>query len=191
MSQPNNSKINSNLVLSISIGFLVVIAAIGVLVWIQQSQNAKPEIASSETTAIIIGSQSSIALSVSSSVSNIATITNSNPALSNQDQTATMVYQDGQYAAVGQYLSPGGRESLEVRISIKNDSIDSYNIAIKEANQTSQLYADFFNEGIDGKINGQKIDSLSSSNINVVNGSSLTSKGFLEALNAIKNKARN
>lgn len=193
MSNPNNSKVNSNLAISLSIGFLVIIVAIGILIWIQQSSN--PEIPNTSSSTAIASSKNTsrsvfaISSTSASLVLNSSKTPNSSTASSTQISTLATIYQNGSFAATGQYNTPGGRESLEVTLNIKEDSIDSY--SLKGAGSgTSKLYTEFFKEGIEGVIKGKKIDNISPGDT-IVNGSSLTGKGFIEALNNIKNQAKN
>lgn len=104
------------------------------------------------------------------------------------ESTDISQYKDGTYSATGTYLSPGGRESIQLTVTIKDGVIAS--TAIKnnatdlEAKEHQELFSGHYKELIVGK----KISEVES--LSRVAGSSLTSNGFNNALSQIKDDAR-
>lgn len=102
--------------------------------------------------------------------------------------TDTSSYRNGTYEAIGSYVSPGGKESVDVTITIKDGKIIETSMTAKasdpEAKQHQQLFADHYKE----LIVGRKLNDVGS--LSRVAGSSLTSNGFNDALDQIKNDAR-
>ncbi len=96
-------------------------------------------------------------------------------------------YRDGTYRANGSYTSPGGGESVMVSLTLKGDVITDATFAGNTENATSKLLQDKFAAGYRTQVIGKNIDSLQ---LGVVNGSSLTPIGFMDAVAKIKAEAR-
>lgn len=92
-------------------------------------------------------------------------------------------YRDGSFQANGTYQSPNGSENIIVVIELENDIVTGVDVTINPNNPTTANYQGQFADGIGDIVVGQDIDTL---DVTVVAGSSLTSNGFREALNAIK-----
>jgi len=92
-------------------------------------------------------------------------------------------YTDGTFEADGAYQSPNGGESITVIVSLKDDIVTDVEIVSKPQNPTTGNYQGQFSDGIGAIVVGEDIDSL---DVTVVAGSSLTSRGFREALTVIK-----
>lgn len=115
-------------------------------------------------------------VSTTSSTSDSATTTGNN-----------QTYNDGNYTATGTYRSPGGSESIEVTVTLKDGNIVATS-AVSKANESEGLeYQSQFIAGYKGLVVGKSIDSVSLSR---VSGSSLTSQGFNNALTKIKAQAK-
>lgn len=95
-------------------------------------------------------------------------------------------YEDGTYSAVGNYSSPAGREEVDITLTIKNDAVVSAVFIGTASNPGSIKNQELFKQGFDQYVVGKSIDSLK---LQVVNGSSLTPKGFMDALKNIKAEA--
>lgn len=97
-------------------------------------------------------------------------------------------YTDGVYAADGKYSSPAGKESVSVTLTIKDDIVMSVDAIFsgKALNPGSIRAQELFSEGFKQYVVGKPIDSIK---LTVVNGSSLTPKGFMDALTKIKTEA--
>lgn len=96
------------------------------------------------------------------------------------------VYADGTYTKTGTYVSPAGKEDLEVSLTISNDVVTGVAVTGFATNPGSVNNQKKFNDGIEAAVVGKSIDSI---NLTVVNGSSLTPAGFMDALELIKAEA--
>ncbi len=95
-------------------------------------------------------------------------------------------YADGTFAAAGTYRSPEGNEEIQVSLTIKNNVVVDGSIQGMATNPRSIKFQGLFAQGFSQAVVGKSIDSL---NLTVVNGSSLTPAGFMNALEQIKTKA--
>lgn len=95
-------------------------------------------------------------------------------------------YVNGSYDATGNYSSPAGREEIFISLVLKDDIVVSGTFVGKATNPGSVKNQTLFKGGFDQYVIGKNIDSLS---LQVVNGSSLTPKGFMDALLKIKAEA--
>jgi len=110
------------------------------------------------------------------------------PATVPENTPAKSTYKDGTYSADGNYFSPGGSEQIALRLNIKDDIIAD---AVTEANSpsgpTAIRYQAIFVANFKQYVVGKKIDEVK---LDKVSGSSLTPKGFNDALNKIKAQAK-
>lgn len=95
-------------------------------------------------------------------------------------------YKDGTYNADGVYRSPAGAEEIAVTITLKDDVITSAQVTGAATNGKSIKMQEAFIAGFGAQVIGKPIDSLS---LGVVNGSSLTPAGFMNAVAKIKAEA--
>lgn len=116
--------------------------------------------------------------------------TPSQPA-TNQDATSSTsqsaAYKDGTYAVVGNYRSPAGNESVKVSLTLANNKITAATFEGTATNPGSKYNQDKFKEGFKSVVIGKDIDSL---NLQVVNGASLTTRGFMDAVAKVKVEAK-
>ena len=98
----------------------------------------------------------------------------------------TSTYKDGTYTESASYQSPNGTESVDVTVTLADDVITAVEVVGHGDNPDSKHYQGEFIGGISAVVVGQDIDSI---NVSKVAGSSLTSGGFNEAINAIKSDA--
>ena len=96
-------------------------------------------------------------------------------------------YADGTYTALGEYTSPAGPEHITVTLTLKDGVITEVSSTEESENPKSQYMQKQFAEGVSTAVTGKSIDSL---DLAVVNGSSLTPKGFMDALEKIKAEAK-
>ena len=101
-------------------------------------------------------------------------------------QTAS-VYTDGTYTATGSYMSPGGDEQIKVTVTLASDIITNVSVTSLAYDRTSQSYQDMFISGYKQYVIGQNIASV---NLTYVSGSSLTPRGFDNALSQIEAQAK-
>lgn len=92
-------------------------------------------------------------------------------------------YEDGSYTAEGGYQSPNGPELVEVSLTLTDGVVTAVEVTPKASNSTSKRYQGQFAGGIAAETVGKPIDQL---DVSRIAGSSLTSGGFKEALDAIK-----
>lgn len=96
-------------------------------------------------------------------------------------------YFDGTYTASGAYVTPEGGEQIDITLLLKDGIITDATFLGKATDKASKTYQDFFSKGFKTEVVGKSIDEVS---LTVVNGASLTPKGFMDALNKIKVQAQ-
>ncbi len=96
-------------------------------------------------------------------------------------------YKDGTYTADGAYRSPAGEESISTSITLENGVITASTFTGRAVNPVSTRLQKAFSEGFTSEVVGKRIDEVE---LTVVNGSSLTPKGFMDALAKIQAEAR-
>ncbi len=106
---------------------------------------------------------------------------------SGAEADTSAVYDDGRYAASGEYTSPNGGESIIVELTLESDIITDVVVTTNANNPTTERFQSLFAGGIAAEVVGKDIDTL---DVTRVAGSSLTSGGFRQALEAIKADAR-
>jgi uncharacterized protein with FMN-binding domain len=107
------------------------------------------------------------------------------PAASTDTQTfdTSAVYADGDYSATGSYQSPGGTEKIDVELTLAGDKITDLTVTPAPVSPNGEVFQAKFVSGINDLVVGKDIDTIV---VDKVAGSSLTSGGFLDALNQIK-----
>lgn len=99
----------------------------------------------------------------------------------------TSAYADGTYTADGSYTSPGGEETITVTVTLADGVIEDVEVENPETtNPNSQRYQGEFIDGIAAEVVGVPLDEVS---VDRVGGSSLTSGGFEDALETIRDEA--
>lgn len=96
-------------------------------------------------------------------------------------------YADGTYGKSGLYTSPAGSEEVAISITLKDDIVTDATFKGAATNPGSVKNQEKFAQGFKDVVVGKPIDSIA---LTVVNGSSLTPKGFMDALEQIKTEAR-
>jgi uncharacterized protein with FMN-binding domain len=96
-------------------------------------------------------------------------------------------YKDGTYSATGNYVSPGGAEELDVKITLQNGIITDSEVDSKATRPNSVRFQGLFVSGYKPLIIGKNINDVK---LDKVSGSSLAPGGFNDALNEIKQQAR-
>lgn len=97
------------------------------------------------------------------------------------------VYKNGTYTADGTYRSPAGNETINVTLVIKNDIVVDSTVTGTSESGKSQRYMATFISNYKAYVTGKSIDSIS---LDKVSGSSLTPRGFNDALSKIKTEAK-
>jgi hypothetical protein len=147
--------------------------------------NQNPDSSDSQKTE---SSQISVAFE-NNSVANSSAVqsTNTISSVSNSSVVATTKYKNGTYKADIKYTSPAGSESMKMELVIADDQISSINLEAEAENSTSIGHQNRFKSAINSQVVGKKIDELSLSR---VAGASLTTGGFNNTLNSIKQTAQ-
>ncbi len=114
--------------------------------------------------------------------------TNTPPTPTTTSQTVpNALYKNGTYSAKGAYNSPAGNEAVGVSLTVANDMVTGATFTGEATHPASKKWQAEFNKGFTQAVVGKKIDEIS---LTVVNGSSLTPKGFMNALATIKTQAK-
>ena len=96
---------------------------------------------------------------------------------------ASAAYQNGTYTATGTYVTPGGRESITLTVTLDNERIADASLQQNAKTEQAKEYQQRFASGYKERVIGKDIDEVS---LVRVAGSSLTSSGFHDALEQIK-----
>jgi uncharacterized protein with FMN-binding domain len=118
-----------------------------------------------------------------SAASASASGTASAPASSSGSATG---YKDGTYSADGNYRSPNGTETVGVQLTLANGTVSAVEITEHPSNPNTRKFQGQFASGIAEQVVGKSLDEI---NVSKVAGSSLTSGGFNQAVEAIKAQA--
>jgi uncharacterized protein with FMN-binding domain len=95
-------------------------------------------------------------------------------------------YKDGTYSADGNYKSPNGTETVGVQLTLANGTVSAVKITEHPSNPNTRKFQGQFAGGIADQVVGKSLDAI---NVSKVAGSSLTSGGFNQAVEAIKAQA--
>jgi uncharacterized protein with FMN-binding domain len=101
-------------------------------------------------------------------------------------QTISKDYKDGVYETVGNYMSPGGEESIEVTLTLVDNVVTKADVVSKAERPNSVKFQGIFVENFEPMVVGRNINEIK---LDKVAGSSLTPKGFNDALEKIKAQA--
>ncbi|KXK10442.1 MAG: hypothetical protein UZ22_OP11002000745 [Microgenomates bacterium OLB23] len=101
--------------------------------------------------------------------------------------TEVAEYKDGTYEAIGNYTSPAQKEEIAIEVTLKDGVVTDAVFTGKAVNETSKKLQAKFGEGFKEEVVGKSLDEIA---LTVVNGSSLTPKGFMDALSKVKQDAQ-
>jgi uncharacterized protein with FMN-binding domain len=136
-------------------------------------------------TAVLVGSE----VTFHDKSATVATTNSKTAGVTTPTKTttsSTTTYKDGSYTARGSYDSPGGTESLTVRLTLTGDKVSAAKVQAGANDPTALSYQMSFINGYKRFVVGKDITSIRLTN---VSGSSLTSQGFNEALKNIERQA--
>lgn len=102
-------------------------------------------------------------------------------------QTTEYMYKDGTYTAMGSYTSPAGPEEIEVSLTLKDGLVTNTVVVPKATNEVSIKLQGMFIGGLQSVVIGKSIDDVE---LDKVAGSSLTPKGWNDAVAKIQAQAR-
>jgi hypothetical protein len=120
-------------------------------------------------------------LSLAGSLAGCAAATTTDGATSGT--TSNDTYTDGDYSATGTYDTPGGTESVGVKITVASNIVTALEVTNEGVSPNAKVYQDKFASGIDAVVVGKNLNAIK---VDKVAGSSLTSAGFTNALTTIK-----
>lgn len=95
-------------------------------------------------------------------------------------------YKNGTYSADGEYTTPGGQEKVGVTLTLTDGVISDINVEEKAILATSKKMQADFGANYKPMVIGKNINDVT---LTKVSGSSLTPKGFNNALDKIKAEA--
>lgn len=110
-----------------------------------------------------------------------------NSATGTTTTTTSSAYADGTYSATATYISPGGKDSLPVTLTLVDGVITEASVENGGSNPASQQWQTAFASNFKALVVGKNIDDV---NLSKVAGASLTTKGFNDALAQIKAQAK-
>lgn len=170
--QANQNTGKSSSKVGLAIVGLIVIAFIGIVAYQSQNQSqTQNTTATQPTPAVTAGAQSG------------STSEEAGPTLA-EDASA---YKDGTYTAVGNYTSPGGQEELGVTLTVASGIVTASEVEVKATRPISKERQTDFAENYESQVVGINIDEIS---LGKVSGSSLSPKGFNDAVEKIKTQAQ-
>jgi hypothetical protein len=161
--QPEEVKKQFHPVIPVAIVGLIVIVVSGFVLTQNKTSGNKQEVIGANTAAV-----------------------RTSPSSSSTDKVNS--YKDGDYSAVGSYAVPNGAtEQVGVKLHLKGDIIDSVDVQSMAKLPTSVRYQGIFIENYKQYVVGKPINAVE---LDEVSGSSLTPKGFNDALQKIKEEAK-
>ncbi len=113
--------------------------------------------------------------------------TATDPAPTNTSSAIAAAYKDGTYSATGEYRSPAGQETVDITLTLTGGTVTAATFVGHAQNPGSINNQEKFKNGFQALVVGKPIDSIA---LNVVNGSSLTPKGFMDALKKVEAEAK-
>ena len=137
------------------------------------------------TTAVIILTNNQNATDSSSNVASDLPTTSPSEGTTGSPSSGTL--KDGTYSATGSYQTPGGQESIGVKVTLAGGVITDAEVTKQGKTGEAQEYQSDFVAGFKSQVVGKKASEVSLSR---VAGSSLTSRGFNDALDDIQKQAQ-
>lgn len=135
-----------------------------------------------------------VALNHKDSVSNTSAMTTT-PLATTSPTTTTApstsaassgTYKDGTYTASTSYFTPDGQEDAKLTITLANNVVTASDFSEQALSGEGQRYQNRFDSNYKSEVVGQKVSDISLSR---VAGASLTTDGFSQALEQIKQNA--
>ncbi|HJQ08107.1 MAG TPA: FMN-binding protein [Candidatus Saccharimonadales bacterium] len=173
MDQQSETRSKNTAVLGIVAIAVLVILVAGVMTLRSKDNTAQSSQTNSTGTSQQAGSEAAESTGVSTDNSDVA--------------GASAGYKSGTYSATGSYESPGGTERVAIKLTLEGGIISDIAVTPQAASPTSKQYQGEFVSGYKGLVEGKDIDEIK---LSKVSGSSLTSRGFNDALDQIKNQAQ-
>lgn len=118
--------------------------------------------------------------------SHASTTSATSQASSETQADANATYKDGEYEATGDYTSPGGSQEITVSVTVKDGVITDTSAQEGATDSESREHQEEFIDSYKTQVVGKKLSEISLSR---VSGSSLTSQGFNDAIQQIRDQA--
>lgn len=174
----NSTPSTSGKKVGITIAIVAILALIGITV--ASNKKAADETVPADTTTTETTTQTPATAGTTS-----ATTPATTPAKTTGQATAT--YKDGTYSATGSYMSPGGLDHVDVTLTLKSDIVTDVSVTPKPGDATSAHYQGIFVANYKQYVVGKDISTVK---LDKVSGSSLTGKGFNDAVTQIEAQAK-
>lgn len=160
-----------------AVAALITIILIGVATGVVAAVNGRPATSSVGTDT---------AMTSTSSTNDTSPAASSSSTTPSMAGTGSANYKDGQYNVTSSYQTPGGTESIDVTLTLAGNSVSAVDISQRADSRESQEYQMMFASAYKSRVVGKKINDI---NLSRVAGSSLTTLGFTDALDQIKQNA--
>ena len=161
------TKKGKNLAIPIATIGLIILIVIAFFVYQGQSQNNSPDsMAVTPSTAPVVTSESEP---------------------TSPQASVDSTYKDGVYTSTGNYTSPGGAEKIGVTVTLKDGVIEDAIIKSIAERPNTIKFQGIFIQNFEPLVVGKNIDEVK---LDKVAGSSLSPKGFNDALEKIKAEAK-
>lgn len=102
-------------------------------------------------------------------------------------QVTDLAFKDGTYEVTGAYTSPGGPETIAVKVTLESGAVTAAEVVAQAEHPISQKFQTEFVDNFQPMVVGKPIAELQ---LDKVAGSSLTPKGFNDALEKIMDQAQ-
>lgn len=96
-------------------------------------------------------------------------------------------FKDGTYTATAKYDTPGGSQSMTVKLTVASGSVTDSSIQQTASSSEDQQFEDGFDSAYKSQVIGKKLSDI---NLHSVSGASLTTDGFNSALGDIAKQAQ-
>lgn len=152
----------------------------------EENKKVNPAIAAL-IVIVLVGIVASVAFVINNSNDSDSNTDTNTTQTEGTDDTSTPTenlsqYTDGTYEATGTYSTPGGRETIEVSVTLKDGVVEDVTVTGDGTGEARQYQNEFISAYKD-RVVGKNIEAVSLSR---VAGSSLTSNGFNDAIDEIK-----
>lgn len=148
------------------------------------------KIAALRSGTTFVGIAGALVLAGCSGTADAQSTADENTSSSSSDSTGTTStageYTDGTYTAEGSYQTPETVETISVTLTLADGVVTDVEVTGDPQARETEQYQGQFIAGIADEVVGVNIDDL---NVDRVAGSSLTSGGFNEAVESIKEQA--
>lgn len=161
---------------------IAAVAIIGIAIFAFSSSNQ--ETASNQTNPSVVETQQGSGTAQGGAA---GTAQGQGPAESGIVGDEMAEFEDGTYTATGSYISPAGEETIDVSITLEGGVITASEFTGNATNEKSVTYQGLFASGYEDQIIGKMVNEVA---LDKVSGSSLTPKGFNDALDQIRTQAQ-